>query len=373
AAEVSETAPVLVVDIDGADEGSETVLDDVHHAHDEKAEAETLQLLQEAEVAEAEAAVEQANEEAAEEKHVEEAAVEQEAVVEQANEQPAVEAAVDQANEQAAVETHMEAAVDQANDKTKPAAKKQPAEKKRRKASSKEVVVKEVAKKKRRGDPESKLLDASVPKPHDMAWEHMTEETAVGRIAAIKAHKDFEQFWEHAGSGHKVPFGHDTTIYDDLALWEIYLKGGFDDPGSSKDKAPPRTAKAGPNIEKVGTMDRFAMLKSWLLNDGLSDIVIEEKFQRWAEDRRQDKWATVSILQLERIYGTTPEAEEFIAELVKGQTGTPHPQAPNCKKATMYKVLKEVLETNETGKRGSESVLGRAKCSWEAQGSSGIK
>ena len=39
-----------------------------------------------------------------------------------------------------------------------------------------------------------------------------------------------------------------------------------------------------------------------------------------------------------------------------GQTGTPHPQAPSCKKARMFKVLREVEEEVKTGSRASSQL-----------------
>ena len=39
-----------------------------------------------------------------------------------------------------------------------------------------------------------------------------------------------------------------------------------------------------------------------------------------------------------------------------GQSGTPHPQAPDCKKARMYKVLNEISEDIKQGSRGESSL-----------------
>lgn len=88
---------------------------------------------------------------------------------------------------------------------------------------------------------------------------------------------------------------------------------------------------------------RFSMLKTWILNGSLDDIEIEEEFTRFAEESQNDMWTTCTLFQLEQMYGTTPEAAEFIAEVTKGtviapwlmtvtsplrgQEGVPHPQA----------------------------------------------
>ena len=39
-----------------------------------------------------------------------------------------------------------------------------------------------------------------------------------------------------------------------------------------------------------------------------------------------------------------------------GQTGTAHPQAPDCKKARMYKVLSEIEDQVQHGKRADSSL-----------------
>ena len=167
------------------------------------------------------------------------------------------------------------------------------------------------------------------------------------------------------------------------------------------------------------------MLKEWLVNDGKTDsILVEEKYTRWTEELRSDKYETVpylnscsmffqllfclkhvenqnvwfptqvTMLQLEQSYGDSADAKEFIQELIKGavwisyhewpcinrytilfkahfskmflslggypvhagQTGVPHPQAPNCKKAMMYKVLKEISEHVTKGQRGESAM-----------------
>ncbi|CAE7804634.1 unnamed protein product [Symbiodinium sp. CCMP2456] len=102
--------------------------------------------------------------------------------------------------------------------------------------------------------------------------------------------------------------------------------------------------------------DRFGMLKSFLVNEGVGAIEIEERFQTFVKNLRTDKYTTVTIFQLEKIYGTSEEAAAFIEALIKGQAGTPHPQAPGVAKAKMYKVLKEIVEENQTGTSGSCNV-----------------
>ncbi|CAE7780089.1 unnamed protein product [Symbiodinium necroappetens] len=99
------------------------------------------------------------------------------------------------------------------------------------------------------------------------------------------------------------------------------------------------------------------MLKEWLLNDGkLGDIRVEEKFVKIAETMETDQYVTMTILQMEKEFGDSEEAQEFIAEICKGQKGTPHPQAPTIKKARMYKVLKALLDERRRGSRGEASA-----------------
>ncbi|CAE7586987.1 unnamed protein product, partial [Symbiodinium microadriaticum] len=69
---------------------------------------------------------------------------------------------------------------------------------------------------------------------------------------------------------------------------------------------------------------RFGMLKTFLVNQGVGAIEVEEKYTRFVAELRTDKYVT--IFQLEKIYGKSAEAKAFIADLIKGQAGTPHPQ-----------------------------------------------
>ncbi|CAK8987453.1 unnamed protein product [Durusdinium trenchii] len=135
--------------------------------------------------------------------------------------------------------------------------------------------------------------------------------------------------------------------------------------------------------------ERFAMLKQWVVNPDTSSIEIEERYVSWVEELRTDRYVSVSIFQLEKIYGKSTEAKKFIAELCKGhldfigmfsleginfspcqstlvqsrqslcksgQEGTPHPQAPESKKGRIYKVLKEVIHEQKQGSTGSSSM-----------------
>ncbi|CAJ1355342.1 unnamed protein product [Effrenium voratum] len=105
---------------------------------------------------------------------------------------------------------------------------------------------------------------------------------------------------------------------------------------------------------------RFSMLKTWILNGSLDDIEIEEEFTRFAEESQNDMWTTCTLFQLEQMYGTTPEAAEFIAEVTKGQEGVPHPQAPGVAKARMFRVLKEVAENKLKGTKSTDKVARHA-------------
>ncbi|CAK8999586.1 unnamed protein product, partial [Durusdinium trenchii] len=102
---------------------------------------------------------------------------------------------------------------------------------------------------------------------------------------------------------------------------------------------------------------KWSMLKQWLLNDGKTDsITVEEKYSKWVEQLRSDRYVTVTKLQLYKIYGKSKEAKAFIDELCRGQQGVPHPQAPNVEAAKMYKVLREVLETTSSGSRNDLAI-----------------
>ncbi|CAK9054904.1 UBA domain-containing protein [Durusdinium trenchii] len=95
--------------------------------------------------------------------------------------------------------------------------------------------------------------------------------------------------------------------------------------------------------------ERFTMLKAFIANPDLSTVEVEERYRSFAEQKRKDNYETVTLLQLKRMFGKSKSAKQFIATILQGQKGIPHPQAPQCKDATMYKVLRSVLECKVTG------------------------
>ncbi|CAL1133390.1 unnamed protein product [Cladocopium goreaui] len=126
-----------------------------------------------------------------------------------------------------------------------------------------------------------------------------------------------------------------------------------------KDAKPELVAK----FSLCSDKERFQMLKSWVQNQDLGEIEIEEKYVSWVRSLRTDRYVTVTVFQLEKMFGKSQEAKEFIAELCRGQQGVPHPQAPSSKKARMFKVLREVMEENTTGSdyTSSASLSGRVR------------
>ncbi|CAL1172966.1 unnamed protein product [Cladocopium goreaui] len=126
-----------------------------------------------------------------------------------------------------------------------------------------------------------------------------------------------------------------------------------------KDAKPELVAK----FSLANDKERFQMLKSWVQNQDVGEIDIEEKYVTFVRTLRTDRYTTVTIFQLEKIYGKGQEAKAFIQELCQGQAGVPHPQAPNVKKARMYKVLREVVEENQSGTSAetSASLSGRVR------------
>ncbi|CAK8991390.1 unnamed protein product [Durusdinium trenchii] len=104
--------------------------------------------------------------------------------------------------------------------------------------------------------------------------------------------------------------------------------------------------------------ERWSMLKQWLLSDGkVDDITVEERYTRWTEQLRSDRYVTVTKLQLYKTYGKSSAAKKFIEEILKGQVGVPHPRCPNLEEAKMYKALKEVAENTTSGMRGDSSLM----------------
>ncbi|CAK9118575.1 unnamed protein product [Durusdinium trenchii] len=120
----------------------------------------------------------------------------------------------------------------------------------------------------------------------------------------------------------------------------------------ARDAPPALVAKFGLCSDK----ERFCMLKAWLQNPDLDSIEVEEKYRSWVANLRTDRYVTVTVFQLEKLFGTSKEATEFIEQLITGQQGVPHPQAPNIKKARLYKVLKEVVEDKTTGQSTESGV-----------------
>ncbi|CAJ1358625.1 unnamed protein product [Effrenium voratum] len=65
-------------------------------------------------------------------------------------------------------------------------------------------------------------------------------------------------------------------------------------------------------------LERFKVMQSFVVNQSLADIHVEEKYEKWVEEQRSDKYVTVTLFQLEAMYGTSEEAIQFVSELVKG-------------------------------------------------------
>ncbi|CAE7385157.1 unnamed protein product [Symbiodinium sp. CCMP2592] len=102
---------------------------------------------------------------------------------------------------------------------------------------------------------------------------------------------------------------------------------------------------------------KFGMLKEWMLNDGkLGAIRVEESYKRIVENTESDHYVTMTVLQLEKEFGDSPDAQEFIAELISGQKGVAHPQAPNVKKARMYRVLRFLVDERRRSNRTETST-----------------
>ncbi|CAK9088996.1 UBA domain-containing protein [Durusdinium trenchii] len=109
--------------------------------------------------------------------------------------------------------------------------------------------------------------------------------------------------------------------------------------------------------------ERFQMLRQWMLNPDLDSIFVEEKYVQWTESLRSDRYTTVTLFQLEKLYGKSKEAKEFIKELIKGDLSLSLSGAPTSTKGRMFKVLKEVVEENSQGNRTDKlaSVGGRCR------------
>ncbi|CAE6973321.1 unnamed protein product [Symbiodinium sp. CCMP2456] len=71
--------------------------------------------------------------------------------------------------------------------------------------------------------------------------------------------------------------------------------------------------------QEIPRDERFGMLKSFLVNQGVSAIEVEEKYSRWVTELRTDRYV------------------------------------PESAKAKMYKVLREVVEEHTTASKGEST------------------
>ena len=62
------------------------------------------------------------------------------------------------------------------------------------------------------------------------------------------------------------------------------------------------------------------MLKTFMVNNSVDSIEVEECYQKIVRDERTDRYVTQTLFQLEAKYGTSKEAELFIQDIIKGPT-----------------------------------------------------
>ena len=90
--------------------------------------------------------------------------------------------------------------------------------------------------------------------------------------------------------------------------------------------------------------DKFRFMKETLLSAHESSVVVASKIFISKLTENKDRYRTVSKLQLQKMYGDSDDAKEFIRRLLEGQVGKDHPQAPGFSPAKLYRVLKDTLE-----------------------------
>ncbi|CAL1154720.1 unnamed protein product [Cladocopium goreaui] len=81
-----------------------------------------------------------------------------------------------------------------------------------------------------------------------------------------------------------------------------------------KDANPALVAK----FSLASDAERFNMLKAWMANPNTGDLEIEERYVRWVQELRTDRFVTVTLFQLEKMFGKGKDAKEFISELCQG-------------------------------------------------------
>lgn len=60
------------------------------------------------------------------------------------------------------------------------------------------------------------------------------------------------------------------------------------------------------------------MLKTFMMNNSVDSIEVEECYQKMTRDDRTDRYVTQTLFQLEAKYGTSKEAQLFIQDVIKG-------------------------------------------------------
>ena len=71
-------------------------------------------------------------------------------------------------------------------------------------------------------------------------------------------------------------------------------------------------------IKKILVPARWGMLKQWMLADGKTDgITVEEKFVKWCEQLRTDRYGTVPCMQL-KVLNKTFESYMHVIPLIVG-------------------------------------------------------
>ena len=90
--------------------------------------------------------------------------------------------------------------------------------------------------------------------------------------------------------------------------------------------------------------DKFQFMRDTLLSAHESSVAVVSKILVSKQTENKDRYRTVSKLQLQKMYGDSDDAKEFIRRLLKGQVGKDHPQAPGFSPAKLYRVLKDSLE-----------------------------
>lgn len=72
------------------------------------------------------------------------------------------------------------------------------------------------------------------------------------------------------------------------------------------------------------------MLKAFVCNTSIDNINVEEKYKRYVETKSTHRYVTMTLLQLEQMYGTSDDGKAIIADITKGALARSSVKRSSC-------------------------------------------